>query len=307
MPSPRAPPVPDRMTSLPQPFQGVGSDEPRAATASGLSRLASSSAKLASTNAGRRVLSLFAGIGGFDLGLERAGFQTTTQCEIDPFARAVLAKHWPEVPYYDDVRTLTAERLAADGIAIDVICGGFPCQDISIAGKGRGLSGKRSGLWSEFRRLIDELRPAFAIIENSPKLRDRGLLTILTDLDALGYDAEWHCIPASHVGAPHRRDRLWIIAYRQGNSLGADPDSLGPHSPSLYLYRDAELRDQQVRDFGQMAWWRTEPDVERVVDGPPSRMDVDRIRVIGNAVLPDIPELIGNAIRACADRERAVA
>lgn len=249
-------------------------------------------------------LSLFAGIGGFDIGLERAGFETGAFCETDPVARSVLAKHWPEVPYYDDVRTLTGEGLAADGVAVDVICGGFPCQDISIAGKGAGITGKRSGLWSEFRRLIDELRPAFAIIENSPKLRDRGLLAILTDLNALGYDAEWHCIPASHVGAPHRRDRIWIIAYRQVDALGSDADCLGPHSPSLHLYRSAELRDQQVRDFGQMAWWRTEPDVERVVDGPPTRMDIDRIRVIGNAVVPQIPELIGHAILASLESER---
>lgn len=245
-----------------------------------------------------RVLSLFAGVGGFDLGFERAGLETVAQCEIDPFAQGVLARHWPKVPTYDDVRTLTAERLATDGIAVDVICGGFPCQDISIAGKGRGLSGAKSGLWSEFRRLIDELRPAYAVIENSPKLRARGLLAILTDLDALGYDAEWHCIPASHVGAPHRRDRIWIIAYRQGDALGPDADSLGPHSPSLHLYRSAELRDQQIRDFGQMAWWRTEPDVERVVDGTPTRMDINRIRVVGNAVLPDIPEILGHAIAA---------
>lgn len=246
-----------------------------------------------------RTLDIFSGVGGFSLGMERAGLETAAFCEIDPFPRRVLAKHWPEFTIYEDVRTLTAERLAADGVAADVICGGFPCQDISIAGKGRGLSGERSGLWSEFRRLIDELRPAFAVIENSPKLRARGLHAILIDLDALGYDAEWHCIPASHVGAPHRRDRIWIIAYRQGYALGADADSLGPHSPSMHLYRDAELRDQQVRDFGQMAWWRAEPDVERVVDGPPTRMDIDRIRVIGNAVLPDIPELIGRAIVEC--------
>ncbi len=245
-----------------------------------------------------RTLDIFSGVGGFSLGMERAGLETVAFCENEPFPRKVLAKYWPGVPCYEDVRTLTAERLAADGIAVDVICGGFPCQDISIAGKGRGLSGAKSGLWGEFRRLIDELRPAYAVIENSPKLRDRGLLAILTDLDALGYDAEWHCIPASHVGAPHRRDRIWIIAYRQGDTLGSDADSLGPHSPSLHLYRSAELRDQQVRDFGQMAWWRTEPDVERVVDGPPTRMDIDRIRVVGNAVVSDIPELIGHAILA---------
>jgi len=160
------------------------------------------------------VLDLFSGIGGFSLGLERAGMRTVAFCEIDPFARAVLAKHWPQVPCYDDVQTLTRDRLCADGVVRpDVICGGFPCQDISGAGKGAGLAGERSGLWSEFARLIGEIRPRYAIIENVALLRSRGLDQVLGTLDALGYDAEWHCIPASAIGAPHYRDRVWIVAY----------------------------------------------------------------------------------------------
>lgn len=246
-----------------------------------------------------RVLDLFSGIGGFSLGLElTGGFETVAFCEIEPFPRRVLAKHWPSVPCYTDVRELTAEQLSADGIAIDVICGGFPCQGISIAGKGAGFDDPRSALWWEFYRLIAALRPRFAIIENSPKLRGRGLHAILFALHAIGYDAEWHCIPASHVGAPHRRDRIWIIAYRQEDALGSDTDSIGPHQASLHLYRDAELRDEQVRDFGPLAWWRTEPAVERVVDGAPSRLDVSRTITVGSAVVPQIPELIGRAILA---------
>src|SRR5688500_15826277 len=137
-----------------------------------------------------RVLSLFAGIGGFDLGLERTGgFKTVAFCEIDPFCQRVLAKHWPEVPCYDDVRTLTAERLAADGIAIDCIVGGFPCQDISKAGKRAGLDGERSGLWREYGRLIGELRPAYVIVENSSALLGNGMGRVLGSLAALGYDA----------------------------------------------------------------------------------------------------------------------
>lgn len=160
-----------------------------------------------------RVLDLFSGIGGFSLGLERAGgFETVAFCEIEPYPRAVLKKHWPHVPCYDDVRTLTADRLAADGITVDVICGGFPCQDISLAGKGAGLAGERSGLWSEYARLIGELRPSFVIVENVAALLGRGLGDVLGDLAALGYDAEWHCVPAAAVGAPHRRDRVWIVA-----------------------------------------------------------------------------------------------
>jgi DNA (cytosine-5)-methyltransferase 1 len=161
-----------------------------------------------------RVLSLFAGIGGFDLGLERTGgFKTVAFCEIDPFCRRVLAKHWPEVPCYEDVKELTGERLRTDGVAVDCIVGGFPCQDISFAGKGAGMAGERSGLWSEYARLIGELRPRYVIVENVAALLGRGLADVLGDMAALGYDAEWHCIPASAVGAPHRRDRLWILAY----------------------------------------------------------------------------------------------
>lgn len=161
-----------------------------------------------------RVLSLFAGIGGFDLGLERTGgFKTVALCEIDPFCKKVLAKNWPGVPIYDDIRKLTAERLEADGIGVDVICGGFPCQDLSLAGKGAGLDGTRSGLWSELARLVGELRPKYLIVENVPALLGRGLGRILGELSQIGYDTEWHCIPACALNAPHRRDRVWIIAY----------------------------------------------------------------------------------------------
>ena len=197
---------------------------------------------------GMNVLDLFSGIGGFCLGLERAGMRTVAFCEIDPYCRRVLAKHWPDVPVYDDVRTLTAARLMADATAwrrstrtsrrateriangeqrtgpstercgIDVICGGFPCQDISVAGKGAGIGGERSGLWSEYARIIGEVRPRYVIVENVAALLGRGLERVLGDLAALGYDAEWHCIPASAVGAPHRRDRVWIVAYARATT-----------------------------------------------------------------------------------------
>ena len=162
-----------------------------------------------------KLLDLFSGIGGFSLGLERTGgFETVAFCEIDSFCQKVLRKHWPHVRQYTDIKTLTAAQLTADGITVDVICGGFPCQNISTAGGGAGMGeGTRSGLWSEYARLIGELRPRYAIVENVSALLGRGLDRVLGDLAQIGYNAEWHCIPASAVGAPHRRDRVWVVAY----------------------------------------------------------------------------------------------
>jgi len=253
-----------------------------------------------------RVLSLFAGIGGFDLGLERTGgFRTVAFCEIDPFCRKVLAKHWPEVPCYEDVRQLTGKRLAADGIAVDVICGGFPCQDISLVGQGGGLAGERSGLWTEYRRLIKETRPAYVFIENVSALRSRGLDVVLGQLHALGYDAEWHCLPACAVDAPHERDRLWIVAYVPSDRWGARrkgrpaPGGQGepvpvrpfPH-PDAYCIAPigAAIARQELRP------WDDESPLDRVVDGVPYRLVEDELRALGNAVVPQIPELIGRAI-----------
>ena len=150
-----------------------------------------------------KVLDLFSGIGGFSLGLERTGgFETVAFCEIEPFPRRVLAKHWPGVPIYEDVRTLNADTLARDGIAVDVITGGFPCQDISVAGKQAGIADEtRSGLWAEIVRLVGELRPRYLVVENvanllsgPPERRGGWFGRVLGDLARLGYDAEWICL-----------------------------------------------------------------------------------------------------------------
>lgn len=261
-----------------------------------------------------RLLDLFSGIGGFSLGLERSGgFKTVAFCEIEPFCRRVLKKHWPEVPCYDDVRTLTAERLAADGIGVDAICGGFPCQDISSAGAKAGIRGERSGLWFEYARLIGELRPRYVIVENVGALLARGLDAVLGELASLGYDAEWHCIPASAVGAPHRRDRLWLVgyAYDEGQPAFAVNDETSrvsrlasdAHSGDRYgRGRDVQMGRleiaRQVAEAGLPGGieWSTEPAVGRVAHGVPNR--VDRLRALGNAVVPQIPELLGRAILA---------
>ena len=274
-----------------------------------------------------RVLDLFSGIGGFSLGLERTGgFETVAFCEIEEFPRKVLAKHWPDVPCYRDVRELTAERLAADGIAVDIICGGFPCQDISTAGKGAGLSGERSGLFYEVARLVGELGPRFVILENVGALLSRGLDAVLGTLASLGYDAEWHCIPASAVGAPHRRDRVWIVAYPQGirrdqgnqniirrvgqcaeafarftNRGEIVADAIGQRQPGSRTSWNARnpapiIQRKTIDAFnGRIGGiWSTEPAVGRVANGVPDR--THRLKALGNAVVPQIPELIGNAI-----------
>ena len=249
-----------------------------------------------------RVLSLFAGIGGFDLGLERTGgFKTVAFCEIDPFCRSVLAKNWPEVPCFEDVRTLTQERLAATGIdRIDVITGGFPCQDVSSAGKQAGLDGERSGLWSEIVRLAGELRPRFILVENVAGLltgeQGRWFGRVLGDLAALGYDAEWECIPASAVGAPHRRDRVWIIAYAPQELCDrvSIPRAFADQEPDqgfqrVWAYVSAcRARRRPASDFPRL----------RANDGVSPR--VDAIAALGNAVVPAIPNIIGQAILAAS-------
>ena len=253
-----------------------------------------------------KVLDLFSGIGGFSLGLERTGgFDTVAFCEIEPFPRKVLAKHWPEVPCYEDVTKLTGNILRRDGISVDVITGGFPCQDISVAGKQAGIGeGTRSGLWSECERLLGELRPQYAIFENVTNLLSgpseqpgRWFSRILCDLAEIGYDAEWHDIPASYVGAPHRRSRIWIIAYpkrtgRQG--LIANDSLLG-----------SEIEAYPFSCYGSVE--RGRPVVSgslplRTGDGVSLAMDRRRIKACGNAVVPQIPELIGRAILEAESR-----
>ena len=251
-----------------------------------------------------RVLDLFSGIGGFSLGLERTGgFETVAFCEIEPFPRRVLAKHWPEVPQYDDVRTLTAARLAADGIAnINVITGGFPCQDLSTAGKQRGMGeGTRSGLWSEIIRLVGELRPSFVIVENVANLlsgpsekRGGWFGRVLGDLAECGYDAEWENIPASALGAPHRRERVWLVAYPMQSRWGLLQQ---PNSDIIETLTSSWKTDACPANMA--IWNRKEicpPAFVRLDDGLRSRVDEDFFHAFGNSVTPPIPELIGHAI-----------
>jgi DNA (cytosine-5)-methyltransferase 1 len=238
------------------------------------------------------LLDLFSGIGAFSLGLERsAAFRTVAFCECDPFCRRVLAKHWPEVPCYDDVRTLTASRLAADGISVDAICGGFPCQDISRAGTGQGLNSERSGLWREFARLIRELRPRYALVENVAALLDSGGLgTVLRDLAECGFDAEWSTVSACSLGFPHMRQRVFIVAHANGIDGWQGVRDTASQSQRALQAIDGLAHARagwQIRLENTSALYRD-------ADGAASGLD--RNRAIGNALVPQIPELIGRAI-----------
>ena len=248
--------------------------------------------------------SLFAGIGGFDLGLERAGMRVRWQVEIDPYCQRVLTKHWPHVTRYGDIKTIDWDSVEP----VDLLCGGFPCQDISLAGKGAGLAGDRSGLWFEYAKAIAALRPRYVLIENVSALRSRGLDQVLGSLAALGYDAEWHCIPACAVGAPHRRDRVWIIAhsksdrtqrgiFQQGRTIVGDDGDIqfvAYANTERWFGRPGLVGEARGGEFTHGGWWESEPPVGRVAYGIPHR--VDRLRGLGNAIVPQIAEMIGRAI-----------
>lgn len=233
--------------------------------------------------------SLFSGIGGIDLGLERAGMRCMWQVENDNYAQRVLAKHWPDVPRFGDVRNVGAHNLAY----ADVIAGGFPCQDISNAGRGAGLAGERSGLWFEFARVVRELRPRYVLVENVAALLGRGIDTVLGDLAACGYDAEWQCISATAVGAPHLRERIFIVAYTKCESrkLRFDASEVWGWQEEA---KQARMGRGRVFAAPAVSQWATESDVGRVADGVPNGLD--RLRGLGNAVVPQVAEYVGRCI-----------
>ena len=247
-----------------------------------------------------------------DLGLERAGMRCVWQVEIDRYARRVLERHWPGVRRWDDVRTFPpAEQWDAfcSWPYADLICGGFPCQDISKAGyvqsERRGIDGERSGLWSEFLRIVRVLRPRFVLVENVAKMLVRGLGRVLADLAEVGLDAEWHCLPAAAFGAPHIRDRLFVLAYPVGFGVrlpghsalaGAAPpvQAATREWPRLWTHPYAVGPLDGVQRDGEDGPWRFEPPLGRVVDGAAN--GVDRNRALGNAVVPQVAEWIGRRI-----------
>lgn len=257
-----------------------------------------------------KVLDLFAGIGGFTLGLEKTGlYETVAFCEWDKNCQMALNNHWPDVCKFDDVSDLYGysgyvnytyyKSGAKDGLydlkvsrEVDVITGGFPCQDISNSGSKVGISGPRSGYWKQYWRLINEIKPKGVIIENVSALRTRGLDVVLSDLNEIGYDAEWHCIPASYLGAIHKRDRIWIIAYPR--SLRRENDiplvkTLGEGQEAI-LHSKECLLDVVNNPFGRTNGL-PEPLVRRGDDGFSRR--VDRLKQVGNSVYWPIVEQLG--------------
>ena len=220
-----------------------------------------------------RELALFAGAGGGILGGKLLGWQTVCAVECDPYAARVLVARQNDgslgpFPIWDDVRTFDGRPWR--GI-VDVVSGGFPCQDISVAGGGAGIDGERSGLWSEMARIVSEVRPRCVFVENSPNLIRRGLARVLGNLAALGYDARWRRLSAVEVGAPHRRDRLWLVA----------TDT----SRERYSSQKDEIRSRRIGSE-LCNWWTTEPELGRVAHGVADRMD--RLRTLGNGQVPEV-------------------
>ena len=265
--------------------------------------------------------SLFAGIGGFDLGLERAGMECRWQVEIDGYASGVLAKHWPSVTRWGDVRTFPVGDPAE--WQVDLICAGVPCQPVSHAGKQKGASDER-WMWGEALRVVADLKPRFFVAENPVGIlshdRGRTFAGLIRALSSVGYVCEWHVVPACAVGAPHRRERVWIVAdsdsrrfARKRLSEHSDQQGSFGHQPyrcstwgrwARQAASDSQYRGRQgwnsERPWSDTAmssgWWETEPAVGRVAHGVPNR--VDRLRCLGNAVVPQVAEVIGRAIIA---------
>jgi DNA (cytosine-5)-methyltransferase 1 len=249
-----------------------------------------------------KVLDLFSGIGGFSVGLEKAGFETAAFCEIEEYPRAVLRKNWPDIPIYGDVKQLTGERLWADGIVPDVIVCGYPCQPFSVAGKQLAERDERH-LFPEVLRLVRDIRPRWCIFENVSGHIKLGYDTVATSMENEGYSVWTYIIPACAVGAPHKRDRLWIVAYSNRddgwNGRGSEPQErqtrveprgsgerqlVGQSSETV-----AETYSANIGDF-----WAVESNFSRVVDGLPNRSH--RIKCLGNAIVPQIAQIIGQTI-----------
>lgn len=239
--------------------------------------------------------SLFAGVGGFDLGFERAGMECRWQVEIDDYANRVLEKHWPNVRRWRDVRTFPQPGFER----VDVICGGFPCQDISYAGRGAGLEGERSGLFFEAIRVVQQLRPRVVVLENVAALLTRGLDRVLGELAEIGFDAEWQTISAQMLGAPHGRERIFIVAYPAGERCEANEFFSRRPLKTTSEKQAARIRSwpgecQSSAAFANRVRWVPNSEFCRVANELPD--ELDRYRCLGNAIVPQVAEYIGRRI-----------
>jgi DNA (cytosine-5)-methyltransferase 1 len=267
-------------------------------------------------------LALFAGAGGGILGGHLLGWRTVCAVEWDAYAASVLVARQndgclPPFPIWDDVQTFDGRPWRG---RVDVVSGGFPCQDISCAGKGAGIEGERSSMWKHMARIIGEVQPRYAFVENSPMLVGRGLAVVLADLAEMGYDAEWGIVGAHHAGAPHKRDRIWIVAYaprltnrrmtaksngsrsgeinspdnasraRRGDDRPQDGKAVADANGTGCKEQRFAISDGQEHETAECGgWWATEPDVGRVANGVASR--VDRLKAIGNGQVPSVAQL----------------
>lgn len=223
---------------------------------------------------------MFSGIGGFSVAANKLGYETKAFCEIDPYAKAVLHKHWPEVPIYDDITTTDFRQVEP----VELVTAGFPCQDLSKAGYGTGLQGERSSLFWYILRAASLVGRPRMLLENVAALRTRGLHTVLGALASFRYDAEWHCVPATYVGAPHRRDRMWIVADPIRSERRQEP------------YRRALGRMGRVEQSfpWDRGWKEALREFRGMDDGLSYR--VHRIDTIRNAIVPQVAEVILDAV-----------
>jgi len=229
------------------------------------------------TDGGLRELALFAGAGGGILGGHLLGWRTVCAVEREPYAASVLAQRQndgllPAFPIWDDICTFDGRPWKE---LVDVVSGGFPCQDVSAAGKGAGLDGSRSGLWTQMARVISEVRPRFAYLENSPLLIGRGLDRVLADLASMGFNARWGIVGAHQAGAPHQRKRIWLVAYS---------NSLVSKTQEKCCEVNRKETNRPASGSCGPTWWDSEPLVGRVADGVAAGMD--RLKVLGNGQVP---------------------
>jgi DNA (cytosine-5)-methyltransferase 1 len=242
-------------------------------------------------------LDLFSGIGGFALACQWAGIETIGFVEIDKYCQKVLRRHWPNVPIVEDIRDVKEDTFPRP---VDLITGGFPCQDISNANTTttpQGLEGERSGLWNEYKRLVSTIRPKYIVVENTSALLFRGLARVLGDLCEIGYDAEWKVISAQEVGAPHKRERVWVVAYPRGQ-LGVNRVIFSEDSPKVNVWDKDKEKWGINRNFSKMgtevvsrldtewAEGNCNPDLLRISYGIPNQLD--RLKCLGNAIVPQI-------------------